>query len=89
MKSISVGYLFDVIFIVSFFNAKSQIAAAFILCWILFRLFLISSKLLDELKIESIKSIKKEQLIQLIVVMVLLSMAIFFVSNANSKFNFF
>ena len=89
MKSISIGYFVDTIFFVSLLNTKSELTAVLCLSWIIVRLFSISSKFLDQMNIESFKSIKTTLILQLIFVLVLIGIAVLAFYYTNSKFHFF
>jgi len=88
MKQVSIGYFLDVIFITTFFSTKNPLTAIFCLFWIISRLFYIASKILDDLKIGSLKEMKVVHLIQLFVVIILIGMAMFIFWTANSRFHF-
>lgn len=89
MKHISIGYFFDVIFLTAFFGTKNQLTGIFCLFWIIIRLFYIASKILDDFKIDSLKKLKGLHFFQLLLVVILIGMAMFIFSNANSRFHFF
>ena len=89
MKQISVGYFLDVIFVVTFFGTKNPLTVIFCLFWIIIRLFYIASKTLDDFKIDSLKKLKALHFFQLLLVVILIGMAMFIFSNANSRFHFF
>lgn len=89
MKSISIGYFVDIIFVGSLLNTKSEVTAAFCLSWVIVKLFYTSAKFLDQMNIESIKTIKTAQILQLILVLVLIGIAAFAFYYTNSRFHFF
>ena len=89
MKHLTIGYFIDVIFVTTFFGTKNPFTGIFCLFWIVFRLFYIASKILDNFKIESLKKLKKLHFFQLLIVIILIGMAMFIFSNANSRFHFF
>jgi uncharacterized MAPEG superfamily protein len=88
MKYVSVGYFLDVIFVTTFFGTNNPLTGIFCFFWIIVRLFYIASKILDDLKMESLKKLKVLHIIQLILVLVLIGAAMFIFSRANTKFNF-